>query len=171
MVQINLWAILLAALVPLTVGFIWYHPKVFGKAWMHEAGLSEEKMRGQMVGVFTFSLILSVFIAFFLQFITIHQLGALGMIGGDEMNGGTSYYDFMRDYGTAYRSFAHGALHAFLAGFLFIFPVIAINAMFERKSWRYTMIYTAYWTLTITIMGGIICGWYAVDGLNWITQK
>jgi len=169
--QINFWAILLAALVPLMMGFLWYHPKVFGKVWMQEADLSEDKMKGQMVGVFIFSVILSVFIALFLQFVTIHQFGALGMIGGDEMNAGTSYYDFMRDYGSAYRSFGHGAFHSFMTGFLFVFPVVAINAMFERKSWRYTMINTGYWTLTITIMGGIVCGWYAADSFNWVTQK
>ncbi|SDH59786.1 Protein of unknown function [Chryseobacterium taeanense] len=128
-------------------------------------------MKGQMIGVFIFSVILSVLMAFFLQFVTIHQFGAVGMIGGDEMNANDSYYAFMRDYRYAYRSFGHGAFHSMMASFLFVFPMIAINAMFERKSWKYTMINTGYWAVTITIMGGIICGWYAVDGFYWITQK
>ncbi|GAA4150231.1 DUF1761 domain-containing protein [Chryseobacterium ginsenosidimutans] len=171
MTQINYWAIFVAALVPLIMGFIWYHPKVFGKAWMQEVGLTEEKMKGSMIGVFVFSVILSGLMALFLQFVTIHQFGALGMVGGDEMNANDSYHAFMKDYGMAYRSFGHGALHSFMAGFLFVFPLTAINAMFERKSWKYTMINSAYWTVTITIMGGIICGWYAVDGFHWVTQK
>ncbi|RMZ57944.1 DUF1761 domain-containing protein [Chryseobacterium nematophagum] len=169
--QINFLAIFVAALVPLIMGFIWYNPKVFGKVWMEEAGLTEDKMKGTNVGVFIFSLILSVLISYFLQFVTIHQFGALGMIGGDVMNANDSYQAFMKDYGMAYRSFGHGALHSFIAGVLFVFPLIAINAMFERKSWKYTMINTAYWTITITIMGGIICGWYAMDGFHWVTQK
>ncbi len=171
MMQINFWAILVAAIVPLIMGFIWYHPKVFGTVWMREAGLSEDKMQGQMIGVFVFSLILSALMAFFLQMVTIHQFGAMGMVGGDEMNAKDSYTAFMKDYGMAYRSFGHGALHSFMAGIFFVFPLIAINAMFERKSWKYTMINTAYWTITITIMGGVICGWYAVDGFHWVTQK
>ncbi|WP_317124921.1 DUF1761 domain-containing protein [Chryseobacterium nematophagum] len=171
MMQINFLAIFVAALVPLIMGFIWYNPKVFGKVWMEEAGLTEDKMKGTNVGVFIFSLILSVLISYFLQFVTIHQFGALGMIGGDVMNANDSYQAFMKDYGMAYRSFGHGALHSFIAGVLFVFPLIAINAMFERKSWKYTMINTAYWTITITIMGGIICGWYAMDGFHWVTQK
>ncbi|SEM15829.1 Protein of unknown function [Chryseobacterium taichungense] len=171
MMQINFWAILLAALVPLITGFIWYNPRLFGKIWMQESGLSEDKMKGQMVGVFVFSVILSLLMAFFLQFVSIHQFGALGMIGGDEMNANQSYYDFMKDYGKAYRSFGHGALHSFMTGFLFVFPIVAINAMFERKSWKYTMITAGYWTVTITIMGGIICGWYAADGFHWVTPK
>ncbi|CAA7196389.1 DUF1761 domain-containing protein [Chryseobacterium potabilaquae] len=171
MMQINFLAIFVAALVPLIMGFIWYNPKVFGQVWMEEAGLTEDKMKGTNVGVFIFSLILSVLISYFLQFVTIHQFGALGMIGGDVMNANDSYQAFMKDYGMAYRSFGHGALHSFIAGVLFVFPLIAINAMFERKSWKYTMINTAYWTITITIMGGIICGWYAMDGFHWVTQK
>jgi len=171
MVQINFWAVLAASVIPLIMGFVWYHPKIFGTIWMKEAGLSEDKMKGQMVGVFVFSVILSLLIAYFLQFVVVHQMGALGMIGGDEMNANESYHAFMKDYGVAYRSFGHGALHSFMTGFMFVFPVIAINAMFERKSWKYTMINAGYWTLTITIMGGIICGWYAVDGFHWMTQK
>lgn len=171
MMQINFWAILLASLIPLIVGFLWYHPKLFGKVWQTEAGLTADKMKGQMIGVFIFSVILSVLMAFFLQFVTIHQFGAVGMIGGDEMNANDSYYAFMRDYRYAYRSFGHGAFHSMMASFLFVFPMIAINAMFERKSWKYTMINTGYWAVTITIMGGIICGWYAVDSFHWVTQK
>ncbi|KMQ59895.1 hypothetical protein ACM39_18210 [Chryseobacterium sp. FH2] len=171
MTQINFWAIFVAALIPLFMGFIWYHPKLFGRVWMEEAGLTEEKMKGSMIGVFVFTFILSIFMALFLQFVTIHQFGALGMIGGDEINANPSYHVFMKDYGMAYRSFGHGALHSFMAGFLFVFPLTAINAMFERKSWKYTMINSAYWTITITIMGGIVCGWYVADGFHWVTQK
>jgi len=171
MVQINFWAIFVAALIPLLMGFIWYHPRLFGKSWMEEVGLTEDKMKGSMIGAFVFSIILSMLMALFLQFITIHQFGALGMVGGNEMNANPSYHAFMKDYGSAYRSFGHGALHSFMAGFLFVFPLTAINAMFERKSWKYTMITSAYWTITITIMGGIICGWYAIDGFHWVTQK
>lgn len=172
MIQINFWAIFVAALIPLIVGFIWYNPKVFGSVWMKEAGLSEEKIQGGNMGfVFVFAVILSFLVAFFLQMVTIHQFGAVGMVGGDEMNAKDSYAAFMKDYGMAYRSFGHGALHSFMAGAFFVFPMFAINAMFERKSWKYTMINTAYWTVTITIMGGIICGWYAIDSFHWVTQK
>lgn len=55
-------------------------------------------------------------IGMFLQFVTIHQFGALGMIGGDENLAKPSYAAFMNDYGKAYRSFGHGALHSFYDG-------------------------------------------------------
>lgn len=172
MLQFNFLAILVAALVPLIIGFVWYNPKVLGSAWMRESGMTEDKMKGANVGlIFFFTIILSLFIAFFMQFLTIHQFGASGMIGGDEANAKPSYFAFMKDYGMAYRSFGHGALHGFIATLFLIFPLFAINSLFERRSWKYIFINVAYWAISLTIMGGIICGWYATDGFNWVTQK
>lgn len=172
MIQMNFLAILFASLVPLIMGFIWYNPKVFGKAWMKETALSEEKLKNtNMILVFVVSIILSIMIGMFLQIVTIHQYGALGLIGGDENLAKPSFTEFMKDYGNSFRSFGHGALHGFMTGIFFVFPLIAINAMFERKSWKYIFINTGYWTITITIMGGIICGWYAIDGFNLVTPK
>lgn len=89
---------------------------------MQEAGLTDAQMKGAMAGVFVFTVILSFLMGFFLQYVTIHQFGAVGMIGGDEMNANPSYHAFMKDYGTAYRSFGHGALHSLMAGVFFVFP-------------------------------------------------
>jgi hypothetical protein len=172
MIEINFLAILVAAIIPLIMGFLWYNPKIFGTIWMKEAELSEEKLKkGSMGLIFFLSFIFSIMIAFFLQFVTIHQFGAMGMIGGDETLAKPSYVAFMNDYGTAFRSFGHGALHSFITGFLFIFPVFAINALFEKKSWKYIFVNVGYWTITIMIMGGIVCGWYAIDGFNFVTPK
>ena len=44
MVEIKIYMIFVAALIPLAIGFIWYNQKVFGTAWMKEAGVTEEKM-------------------------------------------------------------------------------------------------------------------------------
>nr|WP_162089493.1 DUF1761 domain-containing protein [Chryseobacterium aquaeductus] len=170
--EMNFLAIIFAALIPLVMGFIWYNPKVFGNAWMKEAGLSEEKLKNtNMIGVFVISIILSIMMGMFLQIVTIHQYGALGLIGGDANLAKPSFTAFMNDYGNGFRSFGHGALHGFMTGIFFVFPLIAINAMFERKSWKYIFINTGYWTITITLMGGIICGWYAIDGFNLVTPK
>ena len=172
MIQFNFFAILIAALVPFVIGFISYNPKFLGNAWMRESGVTEEKMKKANVGlIFLFTIILSLLISFFMQFLTIHQYGASGMIGGDETLAKPSYFAFMKDYGMAYRCFGHGALHGFIATLFLIFPLFAINALFERKSWKYIFINAGYWAVTLTIMGGIICGWYAADGFNWVTQK
>ena len=158
--ELNFLAILVAAIVPLVLGFAWYNPKLFGITWAREAEMTEEKMkRGNMPVIFLVSLLLSFILAFFVQMLTIHQFGALGMIGGDPTIAEPSYDAFMADYGNAFRTFKHGALHGLLAGLFMFTPVIAINAMFERKSWKYVLINGMYWTVCLTIMGAIVCGW------------
>ncbi len=139
---------------------------------MKETGLNEEKMKGANVGViFGLTFVFSFFVAFVLQFITIHQFGALGMVGGDATLAKPSFSEFMKDYGMVFRSFGHGALHSSMTAFFLIFPVLAINAMFERKSWKYIFINFGFWLITLTIMGGIVCGWYDLGHLNLGTQK
>ncbi|MCB0382241.1 MAG: DUF1761 domain-containing protein [Psychroserpens sp.] len=160
--EFNFLAILVAAIVPIVLGFVWYNPKTLGNTWAREAEMTEEKMKsGNMPVIFLVSLLLSFILAFFIQMLTIHQFGALGMIGGDPLAEGVlpSYEAFMDDYGTAFRTFKHGALHGAMAGIFMFTPVIAINGMFERKSWKYILINGMYWTVCLTIMGAIVCGW------------
>jgi hypothetical protein len=160
--EINFLAILVAAIVPLVLGFVWYNPKFLGTVWMREAEMTEEKMKsGNMAVIFGLSLLLSILLAFFVQMVTIHQFGALGMIGGDPTIEGIlpSYQAFMDDYGSAFRTYKHGALHGLLAGIFFVFPIMATNGMFERRSWKLTFINSGYWTVALTIMGAILCGW------------
>lgn len=135
--NINFLAILLAALSTLVVGFIWYNPKVFGTIWMKEAGLKEEQLQNfNFLKMFGLSIVYAFFIAIILQFLVIHQFGAFGMIGGDPSKAKPSYEVFMADYGTAFRTFKHGALHGFIAGLLMILPIIGTNALYERKSFK-----------------------------------
>ena len=172
MIDLNYIALFVAALIPLITGFIWYNPKLFGKSWMKESALTEEQMKSfNMPLVFGITYILSFFVAFAMQVITIHQFGALGMVGGDATLAKPSFAAFMADYGMAFRSFGHGALHAIIIVVMLVFPVIAINGMFERKSWKYIFINTGYWLLTLVLMGGIICGWYDFGHFNLATPK
>jgi hypothetical protein len=158
--EINFPFLFLAALVPLVVGFIWYNPKVFGTIWMKENNLTEEQLRtGNMLKIFGFTYLFSLMITVILMALTIHQSGAVGMVGGPPMlaNAKPSFHAFMADYGTAYRTFKHGALHGFMGGLFFALPIVGINALFERKSWKYIFIHAGFWALTLCLMGGIIC--------------
>jgi len=158
--EINFYALLAAAFSSLVIGFIWYHPNVFGKIWMRESGMTEEKGKGMnMPMVFGLTFLYSFFVAFILEALSIHQFGALGMVGGDPTLAKPSYAAFMADYGMAFRTFKHGMLHGFIAGLFFALPVIAVPALFERKSWKYILINGGYWVVVCMIMGGIVCGW------------
>ena len=157
---LNYYSILAATFVSLIVGFVWYNPKVFGTIWMNETGMTEEKARqSNMLKVFGLTIFYSFLISFTLSGIVIHQFGALGMIGGDATKALPSYAAFMADYGNAFRSFQHGALHGFMTGLLFVLPITAINSLFEQKSWKYILVTSGYWMVSLTIMGAIICGW------------
>ncbi len=159
--EINFVALFLAAIVTLVTGFIWYSPKVFGTIWMKENNLTQEELRkGNMLKIFGLTYIFSLMITMTLMSLTIHQSGAIGMVGGPPLidSAKPSFAAFMADYGMAYRTFKHGALHGFMSGLFFAFPLIGINGLFERKSWKYIFIHSGYWILTLTLMGGIICG-------------
>ncbi len=160
--EVNYLAILAATFSTLVVGFIWYNPKVFGTIWMRESGMTEEKAKGaNMFKVFGLTILFSLFIAFIMQTLVIHQFGALGMIGADPSVAKPSYEAFMNDYGDAYRTFKHGALHGFMAGLFLALPVLGVNSLYERKSWKYILINGGYWIVSFTIMGAILCGWKA----------
>ncbi|MEN9326975.1 MAG: DUF1761 domain-containing protein [Flavobacterium sp.] len=159
---LNFYSILAATFVSLIVGFVWYNPKVFGTIWMNETGMTHEKARkSNMLKVFSLTIFYSFLISLTLSTIVIHQIGALGMIGGPDnvAKALPSYAAFIADYGNAFRSFQHGALHGFFTGLFFVLPITAINSLFEQKSWKYILVTSGYWMVSLTIMGAIICGW------------
>jgi hypothetical protein len=160
--EINFLAPVVAAFTTLLVGFIWYHPSVFGTLWMKEANLTQEGLeKGSMLKIFGLTFVFSIFIGMIMQTITIHQLGAFGMIGGPTKlaEAKPSFMTFMNDYGTSFRTAKHGALHGFFTGLFFALPMIAINGLFERRSWKYIFIHAGYWIVSLTIIGAIVCAW------------
>ncbi|MEC4049621.1 DUF1761 domain-containing protein [Flavobacterium sp. SUN046] len=154
----TLLTFLLSAFSALVVGFIWYNPKVFGNIWMKEAGLSEEKVKGgNMIAILGMAFVYSFLISFVLQFLVIHQTGAESATVGIKGVDPSVLENYMKAYGTTYRSFKHGALHGFMTGLFFALPVIGTTSLFERRSWKYVLISGGYWIVACTLMGGIIC--------------
>ena len=162
--EMNFLVIAIAAIVPLVTGFIWYHPKVFGTAWMNSAGLSMEQMKEfNMIKVFSLTYLLSLMAAMVLQSLVIHQFSFYSVlidepgfgVEGSEMS--TYVNTFMEKYGANFRTFKHGAFHGILTGIFLALPILGINAMFERKSFKYVAINAGFWIFCFAIMGGIIC--------------
>jgi hypothetical protein len=159
----NVTILFLAAAVPLVVGTIWYHPRVFGRAWAKSAAISESTIQSS-------NLLLTVGLTYFLglllavttQLLVVHQTHVnsifVGMPGFGQPGSEIQLYidDFMRRFGNNYRTFRHGVFHGMLSGLFFVLPVISINALSERKSFRYVIIHTGYWTLCLALMGGLI---------------
>jgi hypothetical protein len=155
-----------AALIPLVIGFIWYNPKVFGKAWMQAADITEDKMKGaNMALIFGLTYLLSVMAAFSLSSITIHQLSIFSVLadepGMQDPNSEISMMmkSFMEKYGNNFRTFKHGALHGTITGIFLALPILGVNAMFERKKFKYIAINAGFWIVCFALMGGTICAW------------
>ena len=158
----NAYMIFVAALIPLVVGAIYYHPKVVGTAWMRANNLTLEQLGGRnMAVVFGMVYVLSVMLSFLFISIVLHQGSVFSLLMPEVLEAGTKeqalFNEFIADYGDRHRSFTHGMAHGLFSSLLFAFPIIAINAIFERKSWRYVLIHVGYWTLTLVLMGGILC--------------
>ncbi len=158
--EMNFLALAAAALSALVVGFVWYNPNVFGNAWMKAADMTEDKMKGaNMAKIFILAFIFAFILAMAMQMLTIHQIGAMGMVGVDIENALPSYAAFMADYGAAHRTFGHGAFHGVMSGIFVALPIIGTNALFERKGAKYILINSGYWIVTMGVMGAIVCGW------------
>jgi len=167
----------IAALVPMIMGFIWYNPNVFGKAWMAGAGLTMETAQKDfnMPLVFGLSYVLSFILAFSLSFVVIHQYGFFSMMldaDGQKqlMDHSSSLYGHTKAIfdmcGSNFRTFKHGALHGTLLGVFTVLPIIATSAMFERKGFKYIAINAGYWIVCLAIMGAIVCHFMPLMPLN-----
>lgn len=161
--------VLIAALVPTILGFIWYNPKTFGNAWMNAAGLTPESAKGiNMPLVFGLSFLLSCMLAFSLAPAVIHQWGLNSMMNGvadlkvPDSETAKAFNYLSSTYAYNFRTFKHGALHGAIMGVFTILPIIATSAMFERKGFKYIAINAGYWIITLATMGGIICHFFPV---------
>jgi hypothetical protein len=142
-VSMNWLAILVSALIPLIIGSIWYHPKVFGTAWMHTTGITEEKIKKiSPAKAYIVAVLLSVVLSFYL-YINV-------LIGGP---------DDMRHGQEIYMTFKHGAAHGTFLGIFVGLPILATNAIFEMKSAKYIFINVIYWIVSLALMGGVLNGW------------
>ncbi len=158
--EFNILPILLAALLSVLIGFVWFSPQVFGNTLKRESGVSAENVRKTNIAVLIImSLIYAFFIAMMLQPIVIHQAGAVSATQDITGVDASVLQNYLNAYGGSYRTFKHGALHGFIAGLFFALPVIGVPALHEKRSWKYVLITGGYWIFTCTIMGSIICGW------------
>jgi hypothetical protein len=167
MIQLNWTIIIIATLVPTITGMIWYNPKVFGTAWMNLNGFTEEQMKGgSMAKMIISSIIFSFLITIIIHPIVIHQMAIYSVLANDPgvkggvdttTEAGAYLTNFFATYGDRFRTFKHGAFHGALTGIFLVLPLFGINGTFERKPFKLTLIHAGYWTLTLAIMGGLIC--------------
>ena len=133
--EINWLALILTTLIPTVVGFIYYHEKVMGSAWMEAVGMTEEKMKeANMAKVMGVSLIMSFMLAFFM----------MGFCNGP----GQDVPEF--------DTFQHGAFHGAVLSLFILFPVFVTKGLYEHTPFKTTLIAIGYWLITLSLMGGVI---------------
>jgi len=164
MILVNYLLVFATALIPIAVGFVWYHNAVFGKTWFKVAGMSEEKIKsGNMLLILGLSYVLGLMISAAMMSWSIHQLTTQSLFATQEGFSAQTgpYYEyfqnFMNQYGDLHRSFGHGAVHGAFAGIMIALPIVAINALFERRGWKYIAIHAGYWVVTLLLMCGTLC--------------
>lgn len=129
---LNWPAVIVAAISTFFIGFLWYSPAVFGKAWMKANGFKEDEVpKGNMAKTFGF--------AFLWTFIMAINLGMF-------LNAPETDYSW-------------GAIAGFLAGFGWVSMGIFIIGLFERRSTAYMLINAGYMTVSFIVMGLIIGVW------------
>ncbi len=165
MVPTNFWVNFLIALVPMAVGAVYYGP-LFGKLWQRESGVTDDQMaNANMLKIFGLSYVYSLLFTTFLPTLVVHQTalsGLFGMLPEWTESGSALWQDLNRlneNWGMYSRHlhFGHGALHGGIASLFIVAPVIAINGLFERKSWKYMLIHIGYWFISMVLMGGLVC--------------
>ena len=125
----------LATIMPLIIGYIYYHKSLFGNAWQNSIGLSDDNSKKfNKPIVLVFALILSFFLSFFL------------------LNFNNSGINQEGDFD----NFQHGAWHGTFIAIIVVLPVIVINGYFGRKNWKNMLINLGYWIITLALMGGVI---------------
>lgn len=158
----NFYMFFITALIPMLIGAVYYHPKVMGTAWMNSNGFTIESLQGAnmklILGLcYVFSLLLSTMLSSFV----IHQSNVASLFVpeiADKSSQEFAYLvDFMTKYGDKHRTWSHGAVHGGIITLFFIMPILAINALFERRSWKYVAIHVGYWFITLVVIGAILC--------------
>ena len=129
--KLNYLAIVVATLSTFMLGGLWYSPALFGKIWMRECGLTEEKLKkANMAKIYGLAFILSFIMAFNLAV-------------------------FLSDSSDIVWGMTAGAL----AGIGWVAMSFGVNCLFERKSLAYFLINAGYFSVAFIIMGGIVAVW------------
>ena len=168
MENFNFSILFVAAFIPLVVKLVWYNVKFLGNSWIKESGVNFEDLnKGNKLKILGLTYLFSLFIAAALLPIVVHPIGFFAMfqhlkeVNNHDINS-ELYLSLKKLYDTHgfhFRTFKHGMLHGILTGFLLAMPLLGINALLERKSFKYLCLHAGFWILCLMLMGGIISQW------------
>jgi hypothetical protein len=139
-VPVNYWAILVAAIVNIVLGFLWYGP-FFGKSWQAMMGFTQESMAAQKAkGMMTSSMVIMMIGSLLMAYVLAHSL------------------IFAATY-TKTTGIAAGLMVAVWTWLGFIAPVSIGTVIWEGKPWKLWIINAVYYIVGLALMGIILALW------------
>lgn len=126
-------AILIGGLIPMALGFAWYHKGLFGNAWMKSIGMTEDELKagGNMGMIMGLAVAISIFLAW-------------------RMNAYSSHTE------PGMSQFVHGFFHGAYSMGLPAALVLVSNGLFERRSMNNLIINALYWIVALGLMGSFL---------------
>ncbi|SRR6266496_2184868 len=138
-VEVNIWAVLLAAASSMVVGSIWYAKGIFGRAWIKLTKVNEKDMGGPAAAK---ALTMTVVVSFLTAYVLAHMIFL-------------SHQFF-------HNSFFQDAIDtAFWAWLGFTAARIITHDAFEHRPAKLTALNCAHELVTLVVMGAII-GWLGI---------
>lgn len=125
-------AIFIAGLIPMVLGYIWYHPKIFGNAWMKSLGFTEASLKeGNMAITMGLATLISFALAWKLNEWSTHTQPGMSQ-------------------------FVHGFYHGSMGVGLTAILVLISNSIFQRNTLTNILINAVYWVLALGLMGAFL---------------
>lgn len=138
-IPINYFAVAVAAMVPMVIGFLWYGP-FFGKPWIHMTGFTDASMDVAKSRPMWLVLLLQFIGALFISFVMAHSL----------------------IFASAYlqsSGLVAGLTNAFWNWIGFMVPATMGVYLWEGKSWKLWALNAGYYLVSMLIMGAILALW------------
>jgi hypothetical protein len=139
MVPVNYLVVLVAAIISMPLGFLWYGP-FFGKPWTRMMGMTKEKMEAAKKKGMTMQYVIMFVGALVMSFVLSHAvifanayLHTNGMFGG--------------------------IMTGFMSWLGFIVPISLGSVLWEGKPWRLWMINAGYYLVLLLVMGVTLSLW------------
>lgn len=130
--DVNYVAVLVAAVVAMVIGYVWYGP-LFGKTWGELTGVKPENVKKEdMPKMYLFGYLLAA-------------LSALILAKFVSWAGATNWMD--------------GALVGIYAAIGFNFTAAAMNNMYEMRPMSLTWLNVGYYLVNFAVMGAILASW------------
>lgn len=132
-IDVNYWAVLVAAVAVMVVGYIWYSVPVFGRMWMNALGKTEEQIKADykpttMLWTYLVAIVTAYVLSHFIE-----------LVGADTM--------------------ARALSTAFWAWLGFTFTVMATNSFYEGRNSKLFWINVLYHLVTVLVMAAILFAW------------